>query len=156
MGQQGIVVKLNSDLSVAWSQDYGLNSGADQIFDLVVDSDGNYLLGGHTTAGVTNWDYLAIKVDGATKQELWRRTFGSQEASMPGISTTRCGGWRWIPRATTCCWEGLETSTLTVQSLTGKSATFGFPTWWWLARTETTCTREPTATRVGTRPASTS
>merc|ERR1712061_862915 len=48
--QQGIVVKLNSDLSVAWSQDYGLNSGADQIFDLVVDSDGNYLLGGHITA----------------------------------------------------------------------------------------------------------
>merc|ERR1712088_153373 len=74
--QQGIVVKLNSDLSVAWSQDYGLNTGADQIFDLVVDSDGNYLLGGHTTAGVTNWDYLAIKVDGATKQELWRRTYG--------------------------------------------------------------------------------
>ena len=34
---QGIVVKLNSDLSVAWSQDYGLNTGADQIFDLVVD-----------------------------------------------------------------------------------------------------------------------
>merc|ERR1711963_1260555 len=74
--QQGIVVKMNNDLSVAWSQDYGLNSGADQIFDLVVDSDGNYLLGGHTTAGVTNWDYLAIKVDGATKQQLWRRTFG--------------------------------------------------------------------------------
>ena len=24
--------------------------------------DGNYLLGGHTTAGVINWDYLAIKV----------------------------------------------------------------------------------------------
>merc|ERR1712004_536597 len=74
--QQGIVVKMNNDLSVAWSQDYGLNTGADQIFDLVVDSDGNYLLGGHTTAGVTNWDYLAIKVDGATKQELWRRTYG--------------------------------------------------------------------------------
>merc|ERR1711970_978127 len=74
--QQGIVVKLNPDLSVAWSQDYGPNTGADQIFDLVVDSDGNYLLGGHTTAGVTNWDYLAIKVDGATKQQLWRKTFG--------------------------------------------------------------------------------
>merc|ERR1711936_362588 len=39
--QQGIVVKMNNDLSVAWS-----------------------------------WDYLAIKVDGATKQELWRRTYG--------------------------------------------------------------------------------
>merc|ERR1712165_443306 len=74
--QQGIVVKMNNDLSVAWSQDYGLNTGADQVFDLVVDSDGNYPLGGHTTAGVTNWDYLAIKVDGATKQELWRRTYG--------------------------------------------------------------------------------
>jgi len=74
--QQGIVVKLNSDLSVAWSQDYGLNTGGDQIFDLVVDSDGNYLLGGHTTAGTTNWDYLAIKVDGATRQQLWRKTFG--------------------------------------------------------------------------------
>merc|ERR1712156_35955 len=74
--QQGIVVKMNNDLSVAWSQDYGLNTGADQVFDLVVDSDGNYLLGGHTTAGVTNWDYLAIKVGGATKQELWRRTYG--------------------------------------------------------------------------------
>ena len=35
--KQGIVVKLNSDLSVAWSQDYGLNTGGDQIFDLVVD-----------------------------------------------------------------------------------------------------------------------
>ena len=34
---QGIVVKMNNDLSVAWSQDYGLNTGADQIFDLVVD-----------------------------------------------------------------------------------------------------------------------
>merc|ERR1712055_585471 len=59
--QQGIVVKLNSDLSVAWSQDYGLNTGADQIFDLVVDSDGNYLLGGHTTAGTTNWDCHSIQ-----------------------------------------------------------------------------------------------
>ena len=29
--------QLNSDLSVAWSQDYGLNTGGDQIFDLVVD-----------------------------------------------------------------------------------------------------------------------
>ena len=28
----------------------------------ILTSDGNYLLGGHTTAGVTNWDYLAIKV----------------------------------------------------------------------------------------------
>ena len=37
MNIKGIVVKMNNDLSVAWSQDYGLNTGADQVFDLVVD-----------------------------------------------------------------------------------------------------------------------
>merc|ERR1711974_134313 len=142
--QQGIVVKLNSDLSVAWSQDYGLNTGADQIFDLVVDSDGNYLLGGHTTAGTTNWDYLAIKVDGATKQQLWRKTFGQPRGFDPGISTTRCGECRWIPRATTSCWEDPETSIPTVQNLEAGPATSGSPTSWWSARTGTSSTRAST------------
>jgi hypothetical protein len=35
--QQGVVVKLDSSLAVQWSKDYGLASGADQIFDIVVD-----------------------------------------------------------------------------------------------------------------------
>merc|ERR1712032_325239 len=144
--QQGIVVKLNSDLSVAWSQDYGLNTGADQIFDLVVDSDGNYLLGGHTTAGVTNWDYLAIKVDGATKQQLWRKTFGQPRGfdaryihdEMWGVSMDQ------------------ETSTHTVQPLEAGPATSGSPTSSWSARTGTSCTRASTATRLEMKPASTS
>ena len=48
------------------------------MFDMLVDSDGNYLLGGHTTVGtgVVNWDYLALKVDSQTRQEVWRRTYG--------------------------------------------------------------------------------
>jgi len=74
--QQTIVVKLNPNLSVDWSQMYGLASGGDQCFDILVDNDGNYLLGGHTTAGVINWDYLAIKVNSQTKAEEWRRTYG--------------------------------------------------------------------------------
>ena len=56
------------------------------MFDLLVDNDGHYLLGGHTTVGtaensgtgvaVVNWDYLAIKVNSQTKQVEWRKTFG--------------------------------------------------------------------------------
>merc|ERR1711974_336381 len=136
--------------------DYGLNTGADQIFDLVVDSDGNYLLGGHTTAGTTNWDYLAIKVDGATKQQLWRKTFGQPRGFDPGISTTRCGECRWIPRATTSCWEDPETSIPTVQNLEAGPATSGSPTSWWSARTGTSSTRASTAARLGMKLASTS
>ena len=35
-----------------------------QVFDMLVDYEGNYLLGGHTTVGegVVNWDYLALKI----------------------------------------------------------------------------------------------
>lgn len=57
-----------------------------QMFDLLVDNEGHYLLGGHTTVGtaensgtgvaVVNWDYLAIKVNSQTKQVEWRKTFG--------------------------------------------------------------------------------
>merc|ERR1712032_1648016 len=64
--QQGIVVKLNSDLSVAWSQDYGLNTGADQIFDLVVDSDGDKLYEGiyGNQAGNEAGEYLTVTSTG--------------------------------------------------------------------------------------------
>ena len=86
---QTVVVKLDASLKIEWSQDYGLSTGQDQCFDILVDGSvktssvltdiwdlrsisilvftpraGDYLLGGHTTAGegVVNWDYLAIKV----------------------------------------------------------------------------------------------
>ena len=49
-----------------------------KVFDMLVDLDGNYLMGGHTTVGtnVVNWDYLALKVDSTSKQVMWRKTFG--------------------------------------------------------------------------------
>ena len=45
---------------------------------MLVDNDGNYLLGGHTTVGtgVVNWDYVALKVNSQTRAEMWRRTYG--------------------------------------------------------------------------------
>merc|ERR1711868_174033 len=72
------LVKLTNDLDMDWSQTYGLAGGNSQVFDMLVDNQGNYLLGGHTTVGdgVVNWDYLALKVDSQSKQELWRRTYG--------------------------------------------------------------------------------
>ena len=46
-------------------QKYGLAGGDSQVFDMLVDYEGNYLLGGHTTVGdgVVNWDYLALKAE---------------------------------------------------------------------------------------------
>ena len=73
-----ILVKISDSLEVEWSQAYGKSEGESQVFDMLVDNDGNYLLGGHTTVGegVVNWDYLALKVNSQTKAEEWRKTFG--------------------------------------------------------------------------------
>jgi len=82
MGGQDVnvvaLVKLTSGLDKDWSATYGLAGGNSQVFDMLVDTEGNYLLGGHTTVGdgVVNWDYLALKVDSQSRQEVWRRTYG--------------------------------------------------------------------------------
>ena len=66
-------------------QTYGLAGGETQVFDMLVDNDGNYLLGGHTTVGtgVVNWDYVALKVNSQTKQEMWRKTYGQPRGFDP-------------------------------------------------------------------------
>ena len=71
------VVKLSDTLAVEWNKKFGKSGGHSQVFDILVDNDGNYLLGGHTTvgSGVVNWDYLALKVDPSGNQ-VWRKTFG--------------------------------------------------------------------------------
>merc|ERR550517_910527 len=73
-----IVVKISSALEVEWFQAYGKVGGNSQVFDMLVDNEGNYLMGGHTTIGdgVVNWDYLALKVNSQTRAEEWRRTYG--------------------------------------------------------------------------------
>ena len=52
---------------------------------MLVDKDGNYLMGGHTTVGngVVNWDYLALKVNSQTKNVEWRKTFGQPRGFNP-------------------------------------------------------------------------
>ena len=71
------VVKLTNDLEVEWSKKFGLAGGNTQMFDILVDNDGNYLMGGHTTVGdnVKNWDYVALKIS-PTGEQLFRKTFG--------------------------------------------------------------------------------
>jgi len=79
------LVKLSDDLTTEWVQKYGLAGGDSQVFDMLVDYEGNYLLGGHTTVGdgVVNWDYLALKVDSQTKEQLWRRVYGQPRGFDP-------------------------------------------------------------------------
>jgi len=79
------LIKLSSDLSVEWSKMYGVKGGSSQVFDMLVDRDGNYLCGGHTTigTGVVNWDYLALKVNSQTRDVEWRKTYGQPRGFDP-------------------------------------------------------------------------
>ena len=45
------LVKLSENLNVEWSKMYGMAGGHSQMFDILVDNEGNYLMGGHTTVG---------------------------------------------------------------------------------------------------------
>ena len=78
------LVKLSDELTVEWNKKYGTAGGHNQVFDILVDNDGNYLLVGHTTvgSGVVNWDYLALKVD-PNGNEIWRKTFGQPRGFDP-------------------------------------------------------------------------
>jgi len=72
------LVKFTNNLDVEWEQTYGMAGGMTQVFDVLVDNNGDYLMGGHTTVGngVVNWDYVALKVNGQTRNLEWRKTWG--------------------------------------------------------------------------------
>ena len=78
------VVKLSNTLTVEWNKKFGMAGGNSQTFDILVDNDGNYLLGGHTDvgSGVVNWDYLALKVD-PSGNLIWRKTYGQPRGFDP-------------------------------------------------------------------------
>ena len=65
---------------------YGLSGGSSQAFDMLVDNDGNYVMGGHTTVGdgVVNWDWLSRSIVRQSRS-CGERPLGSQEDLMPGI-----------------------------------------------------------------------
>lgn len=61
--------------NTVWQKYYGGNEG-DHLYDFDITTDGGYILGGHTVSyGVSNWDYLLLKVDGDGNEE-WHKTFG--------------------------------------------------------------------------------
>ncbi|MEE2789482.1 MAG: hypothetical protein VX589_19240, partial [Myxococcota bacterium] len=58
--------------------------GAGDLYDMDIDGDGNYILGGHTVPlnpdgsdGPYGWEGTAIKVSKATQQMMWLKTFGN-------------------------------------------------------------------------------
>jgi hypothetical protein len=61
--------------NTVWQKYYGGNEG-DHLYDFDLTEDGGYILGGHTQSyGVSNWDYLLLKVDRDGNEE-WHKTFG--------------------------------------------------------------------------------
>ena len=79
------LIKLSDDLEVEWEKTFGMEGGNTQVFDVLVDNDGNYLMGGHTTVGngVKNWDYVALKVNSQTRDLEWRHTYGQPRGFDP-------------------------------------------------------------------------
>tara|TARA_B110000503_G_scaffold122828_2_gene187837 strand:+ start:32847 stop:34094 length:1248 start_codon:yes stop_codon:yes gene_type:complete len=64
--------------SLAYSNDKGRTWTKYEDNPVIGDSDGGYILGGHTRSpsyGVVNWDYLLLKVDSDGNEE-WHSTFG--------------------------------------------------------------------------------
>merc|ERR1711884_922819 len=79
------LVKLSNSLDLEWEETYGMQGGMTQVFDVLVDNNGDYLMGGHTTVGngVVNWDYVALKVNGQTRGLEWRKTWGQPRGFDP-------------------------------------------------------------------------
>ena len=79
------LVKLTANLDLEWEQTYGMQGGMTQVFDVLVDNNGDYLMGGHTTvgSGVVNWDFVALKVNGQTRNLEWRKTWGQPRGFDP-------------------------------------------------------------------------
>jgi len=69
------LIKTDDRGHTIWRKFFGGSEG-DHLYDFDVTKDGGYILGGHTVSyGVSNWDYLLIKVDADGKEE-WHKTFG--------------------------------------------------------------------------------
>jgi hypothetical protein len=73
--QDFYLIETDGQGNMVWQKYYGGNEG-DHLYDFDVAVDGGYILGGHTQSyGVSNWDYLLLKVDRDGNEE-WHKTFG--------------------------------------------------------------------------------
>ncbi len=69
------LIKTDDRGNTVWRKFFGGSEG-DHLYDFDLAKDGGYILGGHTVSyGVSNWDYLLMKVDGDGNEE-WHKTFG--------------------------------------------------------------------------------
>jgi hypothetical protein len=73
--QDFCLIKTDNQGDSIWRKCYGGNED-DHLYDFDLTEDGGYILAGHTLSyGVSNWDYLLLKVDSAGTEE-WHKTFG--------------------------------------------------------------------------------
>jgi hypothetical protein len=74
--------------------------GTGDLYDMDIDGDGHYILGGHTVPlnpdgsdGAHGWEGTAIKVDRSTKAMIWKTTFGNpNRGPNPSLIFDECYG----------------------------------------------------------------
>lgn len=67
--------KTDKQGNTKWKKTYG-GDNHEHCYDFDLTTDGGFILGGHTTSyGVSNWDYLLMKIDSSGNEE-WHKTFG--------------------------------------------------------------------------------
>jgi hypothetical protein len=69
------LIQTDEQGTTVWQKYYG-GSQNDHLYDFDLTDDDGYILAGHTLSyGVTNWDYLLMKIDSEGTEE-WHKTFG--------------------------------------------------------------------------------
>jgi hypothetical protein len=98
--QEFSVINVDEEGNTIWQKFYGGDKN-DHLYDFDVTDDGGYILTGHTLSyGVSNWDYLLIKVDSEGTEE-WHKIFGQPRGYDPnyihdesyGVRQTTDGGY---------------------------------------------------------------
>lgn len=92
--------------------------GAGDVYDMDIDSDGHYILGGHTVPlnpdgsdGPGGWEGTAIKVNSSSKSMMWMKTFGNpNNGPNPSVIFDECYGVRAVPWGgyALACGTGIE------------------------------------------------
>jgi hypothetical protein len=73
--QDFCLIKTDDQGNTVWRNIYG-GENSDHLYDFDLTNDGGFILAGHTLSfGVSNWDYLLMKVD-STGNEEWHKIFG--------------------------------------------------------------------------------
>ncbi len=97
------VVKIDLQGNMLWDKNYG-GTGWDALYQIAIASDGNYLLGGYSSSGISGNktlpvrgsiepnDYWVIKIDG-NGNKLWEKVYGGDETDyLRSLEVTSDGG----------------------------------------------------------------